>query len=173
VHALPSDERIEQAVVLDDARTALVEVYRYLRPRCGSSALAEDLTSDAVLAAVDRLSAGEIERITVQYVVGIARHKLVDHWRRTERDRRRLALLHGGADEVWMDAPFEPDRAAATLACLTPMHRAALTLRYVDDLRVPDVAALLGRSVEATETLLMRAKRAFREAYRHTEDADA
>lgn len=72
-----------------------------------------------------------------------------------------------------MDAEFEPDRAAATLAGLSPMHRAALTLRYVDDLRVPDVALLLGRSVEATETLLMRAKRAFRRAYERTEDDDA
>ena len=38
-------------------------------------------------------------------------------------------------------------------------------LRYVDDLPVPEVAAVLGRSVHATETLLVRARRAFRTAY--------
>lgn len=172
MHLSPKDERIDRATALADSRSALVEVYRYLHHRCGSKALAEDLSSEAVLAAIDRLLAGEIERITVAYVVGIARHKLVDHWRRAERDRRHLELHHGRAEEIWTDVAFEPDRSAATLARLSPMHRAALTLRYIDDLRVPDVASLLGRSVASTETLLMRAKRAFRHEYERMEKDD-
>ena len=56
------------------------------------------------------------------------------------------------------------------LADLNPMQRAALTLRYVDDLPVGDVARLLGRSVHATETLLVRAKRAFRIRYAAIEE---
>lgn len=36
---------------------------------------------------------------------------------------------------------------------LGPHHRAALTLRYLDDLPVPEVASCLGRSLHATETL--------------------
>ena len=81
-------------------------------------------------------------------------------------------LHHGRAEETWTDVAFEPDRSAATLARLSPMHRAALTLRYIDDLRVPDVASLLGRSVASTETLLMRAKRAFRHDYERMENDD-
>ncbi len=171
MHLSPNGERIDQATALADSRTALVEVYRYLHHRCGSKSLAEDLASEAVLAAVDRLLAGEIERITVAYVVGIARHKLVDHWRRADRDRRHLELHHG-REEIWTDVAFESDRSATTLARLSPMHRAALTLRYIDDLRVPDVATLLGRSVASTETLLMRAKRAFRDEYERMENDD-
>ena len=172
MHLSAKDERIERASTLDDSRRALVEVYRYLHHRCGSKALAEDISSEAVLAAIDRLLAGEIERITVAYVVGIARHKLVDHWRRAERDRRHLELHHGRAEDTWTDVTFEPDRSASTLAGLSPMHRAVLTLRYIDDLRVPDVASLLGRSVASTEQLLMRAKRAFRDAYHRMENDD-
>ena len=53
---------------------------------------------------------------------------------------------------------------------LGPHHRGALTLRYVDGLSVPEVATVLGRTVGATEALLMRAKAAFRTAYeRHTD----
>ena len=37
-------------------------------------------------------------------------------------------------------------------------QRAALVFRYHDDLPVADVAALLGRSVDATESLLVRAR---------------
>jgi RNA polymerase sigma-70 factor (ECF subfamily) len=48
---------------------------------------------------------------------------------------------------------------------LGPHHRAALTLRYMDDLPVPEVADLLGRTVHATEALLVRARSAFRAVY--------
>jgi RNA polymerase sigma-70 factor (ECF subfamily) len=49
---------------------------------------------------------------------------------------------------------------------LSSHHRSALTLRYLDDLPVADVAALLDRSVYATEALLVRARSAFRRVYR-------
>ena len=52
---------------------------------------------------------------------------------------------------------------------LVPAHRAALTLRYLDDLPVPQVAALLDRTLHATEALLVRARAAFRRAYESTE----
>jgi RNA polymerase sigma-70 factor, ECF subfamily len=52
---------------------------------------------------------------------------------------------------------------------LGPHHRAALTLRYIDGLPVPDVAEHLGRTLHATEALLVRAKAAFRQAYQRKE----
>ena len=70
------------------------------------------------------------------------------------------------------DAAFEPGLAATVLEGLNPMQRAALTLRYVDDLPVPEVAAELHRSVQVTETLLVRAKRTFRSHYALLEDTD-
>ena len=79
----------EDEIVLSVDR-ALPEVYGYLLHRCGSRSLAEDLTSEAVLAAVDQVRRGTLHEITAPYLVGIARHKLVDHWRRDERERRRL-----------------------------------------------------------------------------------
>ena len=48
------------------------------------------------------------------------------------------------------------------LAELSAEHRSVLTLRYIDGLPVGEVAALLDRSVHATESLLTRAKAAFR-----------
>lgn len=172
MHLQSESQHIDREAALADARRALTEVYRYLHHRCGSAALAEDLTSESLLAAVDRLLAGDIDRISVAYVVGIARHKLIDHWRRAERDRRHLELHHGPEDGTHSDVVFEPGRSSLALAAISPMQRAALTLRYLDDLTVPDVAAALGRSIEATETLLMRAKRAFRDAYERLETDD-
>jgi RNA polymerase sigma-70 factor, ECF subfamily len=45
---------------------------------------------------------------------------------------------------------------------LSDVERAALVLRYIDDMPVAAVATALGRSLEATESLLARARRHLR-----------
>jgi RNA polymerase sigma-70 factor (ECF subfamily) len=45
-----------------------------------------------------------------------------------------------------------------------------LTLRYLDDLPVGEVADILDRTLHATEALLARARAAFRRAYSEQED---
>ena len=47
-----------------------------------------------------------------------------------------------------------------------------LTLRYLDDLTVPECADALGKSVHATESLLVRARAAFRTTYELTGGRD-
>jgi RNA polymerase sigma-70 factor (ECF subfamily) len=113
--------------------------------------------------------------MSVPWVLGVARHKLVDHWRREGREERNLRVLADAAptaEDPW-DAELDAVRARQTLEQLTPQHRAALTLRYLDDLPVPEVAALLGRTVEATEALLVRARAAFRRIYVDEDRRDA
>jgi RNA polymerase sigma-70 factor (ECF subfamily) len=62
-------------------------------------------------------------------------------------------------------------RAREVLARLAPQHRAALTLRYLDGLGVPEAASVLERTVAATEALLVRARREFRHVYEGSSDA--
>ena len=154
---------------------ALPEVYGYLRPRCGDPAVAEDLTSETFLAAVDGVKRATVTEPTVPWLIGVARHKLVDHWRRVGREQRKLAAVAAEPDEStddpW-DAHLDALRANAVLAALGPHHRSALTLRYLDGLPVPEVAAHLGRTVHATEALLVRARGAFRTRYAADEPTD-
>ncbi|MGI8870585.1 MAG: RNA polymerase sigma factor [Mycobacteriales bacterium] len=63
------------------------------------------------------------------------------------------------------DEVLEAQRAHDVLARLPGSQRAALTLRHLDGLPVGEVAALLGRSLRTTETLLVRARRALRQIY--------
>ena len=146
---------------------SLPRVYGYLLPRCGDPALAQDLTSETFLAAVDAVRRQPPDDVSTAWLVGIARHKLVDHWRRQAREERSLRDVSDPATEVddpW-DAQLDALRAREVLARLAPHHRAVLTLRYLDDLPVPQVAAHLGRTLHATEALVVRARAAFRRAY--------
>jgi RNA polymerase sigma-70 factor (ECF subfamily) len=139
---------------------ALPQVYGYLLSRCGQRALAEDLTAETFLAAV-----GTDGPLTVGWLIGVARHKLADHWRRQAREERGLSLVREEAAADPWDCVLDAVTARQVLARLGPHHRLALTLRYLDGLPVPEVARLLDRSLHATEALLVRARTAFRRAY--------
>jgi RNA polymerase sigma-70 factor (ECF subfamily) len=162
----------------EDARAALLrlydpalpQVYGYLLRRCGRRETAEDLTAETFLAAAAAVQRRDPPPVDVGWLIGVARHKLADHWRRQAREERGLRAVAAdpsdqpAADDPW-DAHLDALRADETLAALAPQHRLALTLRYLDDLPVPEVADLLGRTVHATEALLVRARRAFRDQY--------
>lgn len=150
---------------------SMAEVYRYLRRRCDSAAVAEDLTSETFLAAAHAVRRGTVPDLSVAWLVRVARNKLVDHWRRSERERRRLQLADADDRTDQWDARLDAAVARDTLAALAPQHRGVLTLRYLDDLAVPQIAECIGRTVGATEVLLVRARRAFRAAYESAETA--
>ena len=155
----------QRRALVDLYDSALPEVYGYLAGRCGSAAVAEDLTSETFLAAVDAVRRSAVPELSVAWLIGVARHKLVDHWRRTEREQRPVPPGAGdGAVDDW-DVQLDALLAHETLTSLGGHHRSALTLRYLDGLPVREVADHLGRTVGATEVLLVRAKAAFRARY--------
>lgn len=157
---------------------ALPHVYGYLLRRCEGPEVAEDLTAETFLAAVDTLRRGSAPPLTVPWIIGVARHKLVDHWRREGRAGRNLEVMAAfsrpsePAEDPW-DEHLDAVTAHATLDTLPAHYRGALTLRYLDDLSVPEVADVLGLGVHATEGLLVRARAAFRRAYPSRERDDA
>ena len=152
------------AAVLALYEHGLADVYGYLVRRCPDVATAEDLTAETFLAAIRAACSSDAE-LNIPWLIGTARHKLIDHWRRAARQRAALEELWDGHEPI--DDPNDPVDAlhvAQVLAQLPPQHRSALVLRYMDGLPVPAVAAHLDRSVHATESLLVRAKAAYRSA---------
>ena len=170
VSEAPTKDQRHELLRLYDA--GLPDVYGYLASRCGSAAVAEDLTSETFLAAVDAIERDRVPELSMAWLIGVARHKLVDHWRRRERDRRTLEAVDDGPQPVIDDWEIRLDalRAHHTLEQLGAHHRSALTLRYLDGLPVREVAECLGRTEGATEQLLVRARAAFRDRYEHGEE---
>ena len=154
----------------------LPHVYGYLLSRCGGQvAVAQDLTTQTFLGAVQAVRRDRSARLSRAWLTTVARNKLVDHWRRQAREERGLRTV--AAEQVsfhdpW-DAQLDALLAGNILQRLSAHHRMVLTLRYLDDLPVPEVAVLIDRTLHATEALLVRARAAFRRAYDEDEAKDA
>jgi RNA polymerase sigma-70 factor, ECF subfamily len=149
-------------------RVHVSEVYGYLLRLCaGNRAQAEDLTQDVWFALVDEMGRGHAERADVRWLISVARSRFLDHARRERLGRSKLVLLRRSEQ-----ADVDPTSGAVLdrLADLQPLHRAVLVLRYVDDLPVPQVAAVIGREVAATNSLLARARAELRRVGRGDPD---
>jgi RNA polymerase sigma-70 factor (ECF subfamily) len=149
---------------------ALPRVYGYFLHRCGGSVTAaEDLTQDTFLAAVAELKKDRRVKTPVAWIYGIARHKLLDHYRRQERDERSIGAAREAeaGDEVLVvdDGEDARERAIAALVSVAPTQRAALVLCYVDGFSVSEASAMLDKSVDAVESLLARGRQSFKRAY--------
>jgi RNA polymerase sigma-70 factor (ECF subfamily) len=172
--AAPSVSSSIEAVFADEAafrawyEYALPRVHRYLFHRCGRDrALAEELTQETFVAAIRSSRRFSGRGDAVSWVIGIARHRLADHFRRLERQERGVVNLasRGQLEAVMPWSGPRDDELAAALAALPAMQRAAVVLRYLDDLPVREVARLLGRSEKAVESLLSRGRDALRRTY--------
>ena len=151
---LPGELVTSPAAFRDFYQEHLPTVYGYLLRLCaGNQAQAEDLTQDVWVALVEELRRGHVERADVRWLITVARSRFLDHARRERLSWSKLRLI-AQTDDVEPTSNEVLDR----LASLQPLHRAVLVLRYVDGLSVSEVAAVIGRELTATNSLLARAR---------------
>jgi RNA polymerase sigma-70 factor, ECF subfamily len=134
----------------------------------GARDLADDVLQETWLTAVRRVrrfdpAAGSFHG----WLCGIAANVLRNHVRSHRRRRRRQEPLNGDlAQEYPALANRErAERIAAALAELPDRYEIVLRMKYLDRLSVAEIAATTGETEKAVESLLTRARAAFREAY--------
>jgi RNA polymerase sigma-70 factor (ECF subfamily) len=150
---------------------ALPRIYGYLFDRCGGDpAVAEEVTQQAFVAAVRQRARFDGRADPMTWLTAIARHKLADHFRRLDKDERRHIRLVGR--EVTVDPQSgalnrmdEREAVLGVLAGLPALQRAVLLLHYADGLSIRELAQQLGKSESAIESLMTRAREAFRRGY--------
>ncbi len=153
-------------------RTAL-DLYRYAsRLTGGNRQQTQDLVQDTYVHLIQRVRDGRVDakRIEIGWLIQSCRQRYLEQIR-AQRRRHRREQRAGGLRIVTSDDPNADSGVTAALASLTPEHRTALVLRYVDDLPVSDIARTLGRSVRATESLLVRARTALRDSTTTSQEA--
>jgi RNA polymerase sigma-70 factor (ECF subfamily) len=113
----------------------------------------------ALLRAAQDRSVGEV---TIGWLITVVRRRHVDRLRSAAREERRLRLVETLADGT--AEAQEPGVVPEKISALSDRERTAITLRYVDDLPVAEVAGEMGISVRAAESLLARARSRIRDA---------
>ena len=113
-------------------------------------ALAEDLAQDALVAALEQWPATGVPDNPTAWLMTTAKRRGIDHFRRADTLRRKVAELEHGGEEVTMpDLDDQVDHIEddvlrlVFLSChpsLTPESRAALTLRLVAGLTTAEIA---------------------------------
>lgn len=138
-------------------------IYAYALSRTGLPELADDLVGDTMLAAFEHLHRFDPQRGTfATWLFTIASRRIADQ-RRAHRRFWRYVATRWRQDPVpvstleWAVRADEDARVRAAVARLADSHREVVTLRYVADLTVPEIAATLGISEGAVKMRLNRA----------------
>jgi len=145
----------------------LPSVYGYLLHRCGRNAqTAEELTQETFVEAV-RSRHTFRGTDTRPWLIGIARHRLLDHLRREGRRERTFLRIFARErpSVVWIGSDGQDADLVDALMRVPAAQRAALILRYVDDLPVREIARQLRRNEGAVESLLSRGRERLRREY--------
>lgn len=130
--------------------------------------------------AIDKLGSYRGEAPLYAWFASICRHVLVDHCRRRSRERAHVLLLEDHADiravldALTAPAGERPETLAAArdlrrlvqaiLDRLPPRYADVLEWKYVEGLTVKEIAGRLESGPKAAESMLSRARVAFREA---------
>jgi RNA polymerase sigma-70 factor (ECF subfamily) len=138
------------------------ELFRYAYRLLGDSETAEDCVSETFyrfLKAI-REGRGPLEN-TRAYLYRVARNWITDYYR--SQPMRMISLnceLDGDPEanpSKLAAANWERERVRAAVQSLPPDQQQVILLRFMENWSHEDVAATLGRSVEATRTLQRRA----------------
>jgi RNA polymerase sigma-70 factor (ECF subfamily) len=141
------------------------DVFGFVLARSGSWAVAQDVTSEVFLAAARAVGGDDPGQVTRSWLLTAARRRLIDQWRRQRTQRKIIERLSGERPTPAAVADADRERLGAALASLPEGQRLALTLRYLDEYSVAEVADELDTTYSAAESLLARARRSFERAW--------
>lgn len=155
-------------------------LYRFALARVGDADAAEEVTQAALAIAVRKLYTWRGEAALFTWLCTLCRHEIAGHYRRLERrpDVRSIddhPEIRAALDALAASETDRPDAAfdrgeVARLVQLTLDHLPArygdvLEWKYIHGLAVREIAARLDASPKSVESLLTRARQAFREAF--------
>jgi len=137
-------------------------LFRYLLRLLGERTVAEDVFQQTWLNVAERIRRYDATRPFAPWLVTVARNLALDHLR-----RRRPESLDEADEPAAPAGLFDPleramarqssARVEAALGALSPLDREVLTLRFEDELALPELAATLGVPLPTAKARLYRA----------------
>jgi RNA polymerase sigma-70 factor (ECF subfamily) len=156
-------------------------LYRFALARIGDDPdTARDIVQQTFLNAIERLDSYRGEAALYTWFCQICRNVLADHFRKKGRSAERVTLLEDQPnarailESLTASVGDEPETGVwreqlhriveATLDSLPGRYGEVLEWKYIDGLSVIEIAARLDLGAKAAESLLTRAREAFRDA---------
>jgi RNA polymerase sigma-70 factor, ECF subfamily len=147
-------------------------VYAFVRHRVQPrDELVDDLMQEIVIAAWQGLADFRGDAGLRSWVLGIARHKVEDYYRKRIRETSRNDEEEFSEPatvpdfEEQLDSVAQQERVHKTLALLPESYALALLWRYREEKSAREMAELTGKTEKAIERLLARARENFRKRW--------
>jgi RNA polymerase sigma-70 factor (ECF subfamily) len=167
----------DEAAFAEFARDCIPALYRFARRRLrGDEELTRDIVQSTLCVAFAKLGQFRGKAALTTWLCACCRNEIAAYYRRAGRlaaqslDAEPLAELRLAAPGPGADRELLRREDAAlvhrALDALPRPYGAVLEWKYLDDLTVDQIAARLERGTKAAESLLTRARAAFREIYR-------
>jgi RNA polymerase sigma-70 factor, ECF subfamily len=147
-----------------------------------NQAAAEDIVQETFAGAIKTAAKFKSNSRIYTWLVSIARHKIADHFRRMEREKkhnaRSLDDRSSEQPELADDAPTAVEMMVSSedrllveqaLQKVPADYRQVLVLKYVEEMPVNEISLVMRRSPKSVEGLLSRAREMMRTALRDRE----
>lgn len=157
-------------------------LYRFASRRLDRNReLTRDVVQSTVCKVMENLDSYRGEAPLFTWLCACCGNEIALHFRRLGRRPREVELEAAAGGGSPVAGPEErllrvetAELVHVTLDRLPPSYARAMEWRYLEGLAVPEIARRLESSYKATESLLSRARKAFRKIYEHlTEDPGA
>lgn len=133
---------------------------------------AEDIIQETAVSAASDFEHYDRQRSFTAWVLGIARNRVLRHWR-TESSTRQilldddtLARVEAAFTSLEMDADQAREALEACLGSLTPRARRLMEQRYVKGMNIDEVATRMGLTINSVYTQLYRIRHGLAECIR-------
>jgi RNA polymerase sigma-70 factor (ECF subfamily) len=163
-------------------REYLPRVYRFVLPRVRhDAAVTEDICQEVLSRAMRSIGSYRGEAALFTWLCQMARNTIFDFWRRQRRREQMEVFVEddpsvaAALESLEGDPRLRPDAQESrgqllrlvqvALDRLPGAYGDALEWKYIDGLSVAEIADRLGQTVAATQSMLQRARGAFREAF--------
>jgi RNA polymerase sigma-70 factor (ECF subfamily) len=137
-------------------------IYNYVYYRVGDSPLAEDLTADVFVKALESIESFTFRGVPISsWLYRIANNLIIDYFRLHPQppalplEEVLIAAGEGPGEVVEKDLTHQ--QLAQALKCLTDEQREVIILKFVERLSNPQVAEILGKTEGAIKALQHRA----------------
>jgi len=161
------------------SRRYLPLVWRYAYALLRDTHSAEDIVGEVMLALLKGINQIDPETPKISaWLRSVVRHKIADHHRRVYRAKDHLPRI--GQQQQDREEPLDPSapllvsenktQIVNILDTLPERQRIALEWKYVEGLRVREIAQRLGETEKTVEATLYRARREFKRVYELAEN---